>query len=395
MTEPFLPLQGYRAVEMTHMIMGPSCGMFLALMGAEVIKVEPPAGDKTRNLTGMGSPFFPLFNRGKKSVQLDLSSDAGKRALDRLLATADVFVDNFRDVSLAKMGAAPDVLRKKYPRLILASHKGFLQGPYQERTAMDEVVQMMTGLAYMTGPIGRPLRFGSSAVDITGGLFGAFSVMGALLERQKTEKGRDIRVGLFENGLILAAQHMVQFELEGVNPSPMPERDFAWPVYDILTTADERQIFVGAVTEGQWKVLCTYLKLDELLTDARLQTRMDQIEARSWTIPIVAEAIANKQFTDLLDDFEELGIPFSPINRPSDNFNDPHVQRPGGLVTSKMPDGRTFRAPSLPFEIDGEMMATTGDLSAIGAYTSEILGALGMTDSEIEKARGALQAAAE
>ena len=213
MTEPFLPLQGYRAVEMTHMIIGPSCGMFLALMGAEVIKVEPPAGDKTRNLTGMGSPFFPLFNRGKKSVQLDLSSDAGKRALDRLLATADVFVDNSRDVSLAKMGAAPDVLREKFPGLILASHKGFLQGPYQERTAMDEVVQMMTGLAYMTGPTGRPLRFGSSAVDITGGLFGAFSVMGALLEREKTEEGRDIRVGLFESGLILAAQHMVEFEL--------------------------------------------------------------------------------------------------------------------------------------------------------------------------------------
>ncbi len=395
MTEPFLPLQGYRVVEMTHMIMGPSCGMFLALMGADVIKVEPPAGDKTRNLTGMGSPFFPLFNRGKKSVQLDLSSDAGKRALDRLLATADVFVDNFRDVSLAKMGAAPNVLREKFPRLILASHKGFLQGPYQERTAMDEVVQMMTGLAYMTGPTGRPLRFGSSAVDITGGLFGAFSVMGALLEREKTEKGRDIRVGLFENGLILAAQHMVQFELEGTNPSPMPERDFAWPVYDILTTADERQIFVAAVTEGQWKVLCTYLELDELRTDARLQTRMDQIEARSWTIPIVAEAIANKQYADLLQDFEELGIPFSPINRPSDNFNDPHVQRPGGLVTSKMPDGRTFRAPSLPFEIDGEMMATTGDLSAIGAYTSEIFSALGMTDAEIKEARGPLQEAAE
>lgn len=392
MSQEFTPLQGFRVVEMTHMIMGPSCGMFLALMGAEVIKVEPPVGDKTRNLTGMGSPFFPLFNRGKKSVQLDLASDAGQAALDRLLATADVFVDNFRDVSLAKMGADPEVLRAKFPKLILASHKGFLEGPYKDRTAMDEVVQMMTGLAYMTGPSGRPLRFGSSAIDIFGGLFGAFSVTAALMERQETQTGRDIRVGLFESGLLLAAQHMVQFELEGTNPPPMPERDFSWPVYDIFTTADERQIFVGAVTEGQWATLCNYLELFDLLADTRLQTRMDQINARDWTIPIVEAAIATRDYADLLAAFEERGIPFSPINMPSDNYNDPHVLRPGGLVTSKMPDGRTFRAPALPFAVDGEMMATTGDLSSIGEYSVEILQSLGMSEAEISAATGQIKA---
>jgi crotonobetainyl-CoA:carnitine CoA-transferase CaiB-like acyl-CoA transferase len=387
-SQSFEPLKGVRVVEMTHMIMGPSCGMFLALMGAEVIKVEPPAGDKTRNLTGMGSPFFPLFNRGKKSVQLGLASAAGRAALDRLLATADVFVDNFRDASLAKMGADPEELRAKFPELILASHKGFLAGPYQDRTAMDEVVQMMTGLAYMTGPTGRPLRFGTSAVDIVGGLFGAFSVMGALLERRETGDGRDIRIGLFENGLLLAAQHMVQFEPEGTDPPPMPERDFSWPVYDIFTTSDGRQIFVGAVTEGQWKALCTYLDLRDLLADERLQTRMDQINQRSWTIPIVEKAISTRRYGDLLAAFEELGIPFSPINKPSDNFQDPHVLRPGGLVTSTMPDGRTFRAPALPFAVDGEMMAAGGDLASIGQHTAEILDQLGLTETEIEEARG-------
>jgi len=395
MSQEFQPLNGIRVVEMTHMIMGPSCGMFLGLMGAEVIKVEPPAGDKTRDLTGMGSPFFPLFNRGKKSVQLDLTTEAGKAALDKLLATTDVFVDNFRDVSLAKMGADPKVLREKFPKLILASHKGFLEGPYQDRTALDEVVQMMTGLAYMTGPTGRPLRFGSSAVDIFGGLFGAFSVMGAIVERRETNQGRDIRIGLFENGLLLVAQHMVQFELEGTNPPPMPERDFSWPVYDIFVTADERQIFISAVTESQWTTLCKYMELNDFLTDSRLQTRMDQINARSWTIPVVAEAVATRRYDDLLADFEERGIPFSPINKPADNFQNPHVLRPGGLVTSKMPDGRSFRAPSLPFAVDGEMMATTGDLSDIGEYTSEILGELGMSAVEIEAARGPLKAAAE
>tara|TARA_B100000676_G_C18091325_1_gene860109 strand:- start:8794 stop:9981 length:1188 start_codon:yes stop_codon:yes gene_type:complete len=394
MSEDFRPLAGIRVVEMTHMIMGPSCGMFLALMGAEVIKVEPPQGDKTRNLTGMGSPFFPLFNRGKLSVQLDLTADAGRKALECLLATADIFVDNFRDQSLTKMGVNAAGLRRKFPNLILASHKGFLDGPYKERTAMDEVVQMMTGLAYMTGPRGRPLRFGSSAIDIFGGLFGAFSAMGALMERKISGKGRDIRVGLFESGLLLAAQHMVQFELEGTSPPPMPERDFSWPVYDIFETADTRQIFVGAVTESQWETLCVYLRLDELLTDERLQTRMDQINARGWTIPIVGKAIAKQNYGQLLENFERLGIPFSPINKPAELFEDPHVLRDGGLVHSNTADGRTFRAPALPFEVDGRMMDASGDLPSIGQETNLILSELGFSPTEIEAARGPVKATA-
>ena len=307
MSEGLRPLDGVRVIEMSHMIMGPSCGMFLRFLGAEVIKVEPPEGDKTRHLTGMGRGFFPTFNRGKQSVTLDLKSEAGRAALDILLATADVFVENFRDSSLAKMGFAPDVLRAKYPRLILASCKGFLHGPYENRTAMDEVVQMMTGMAYMTGPTGRPLRIGSSANDIMGGLFAAFGVLGALLQREKDCEGHAIRSGLFENCLLLVAQHMVQFDIEGREAPPMPEREFSWPVYDIFTTGDDRQIFVGAVTEGQWAKLCDILDLHDLKSDARLQTRMDQIEARDWTLPIIADAIAARQESDLLETFESGG----------------------------------------------------------------------------------------
>lgn len=388
MSPPFKPLDGIRVVEMSHMIMGPSCGMFLAFLGAEVIKIEPPAGDKTRNLTGMGSPFFPLFNRGKKSVQLDTSTVAGRAALDKLLATADVFVDNFRDESLAKMGADPVELRARFPRLILASHKGFLKGPYQDRTAMDEVVQMMTGLAYMTGPTGRPLRVGSSANDIMGGLFGALAVLGAVHEREKTGKGRDVRIGLFENCLLLVAQHMVQFELEGVNPPPMPERTFSWPVYDIFNTADGRQLFISAVTEGQWATLCDVLGLGELKTDPRLQTKMDTINARGWTIPLVAEKVSMRTFDELVATFERHGISFSAIAKPSDMFGDPHVMRPGGLATSRLPDGRSFRAPSLPFEVDGTMMTGGGDLAAVGQHTDEVLGALGLDAAAIAAARG-------
>lgn len=388
MSGEFRPLEGIRVVEMSHMIMGPSCGMFLGFLGAEVIKVEPPGGDKTRKLSGMGRPMFPLFNRGKKSVQLDLKTASGRAALHRLLETADVFVENFRDSALEAMEADPQTLRQRYPRLIIASCKGFLSGPYQNRTALDEVVQMMTGLAYMTGPTGRPLRVGSSANDIMGGLFAAFSVLASLLERGKTEQGREIRVGLFENCLLLVAQHMVQFELEGKNPPPMPEREFSWPIYDVFEDANGKQIFVSAVTEGQWTTVCKLLGLDELLADPRLATRMQQIEARSWTLPMVAEKIRTRTVEELAPLFEETGIPFSPIAKPCDMYDDPHVMRPGGLTESRGPDGMRFRAPSLPFEVDGTMLTGGGDVPSIGQDTQAVLQALGLNNEDIVAAGG-------
>lgn len=388
MSQEFLPLQGIRVIEISHMIMGPACGMFLKFLGAEVIKIEPPEGDKTRYLTGMGRPMFPLFNRGKKSIQLDLTTQAGQQTLDQLLATADVFVENFRDSSLSKMGADLDLIRKKHKQIIIASCKGFLSGPYQNRTALDEVVQMMTGLAYMTGPSGKPLRAGASVNDIMGGLFAAFSVLAALLEKQKTGEGTAIRVGLFENSLLLVAQHMVQFALEGKNPPPMPERDFSWPVYDIFTDKDDQQIFIAAVTEGQWKIVCNILGLDELLQDTRLQSRPDQIAARSWTLPLIAQKVAQREVAELSSLFEAQGIPFSPIAKPSDMYNDPHAMQEGAMAESFCEDGSSFKAPSLPFEVNGTMITGGGNVPAKGQDTVEILEELGLSKEEIRQASG-------
>lgn len=388
MSHEFLPLKGIRVIEMSHMIMGPSCGMFLNFLGAEVIKIEPPSGDKTRYLTGMGRPMFPLFNRGKKSIQLDLKTSAGQDTLHKLLATADVFVENFKDNSLTKMGADLEQIRIQHPQLIISSCKGFLSGPYQDRTALDEVVQMMTGLAYMTGPTGRPLRAGASVNDIMGGLFAAFSVLAALLKRQETGEGSAIRVGLFENCLLLVAQHMVQFSLEGRNPPPMPEREFSWPIYDIFEDKNGQQIFISAVTEGQWKTVCEILHLDLFLTDHRLQNRPDQIAARSWTLPLIGAKVAERSVDELSRVFEEHGIPFSPIAKPSDMYNDPHAMREGAMAESFCEDGSSFKAPSLPFEVNGHLVAGGGDVPAKGQDTLEVLTALGMTAIEIHAASG-------
>ena len=388
MSQEFLPLQGIRVIEMSHMIMGPSCGMFLNFLGAEVIKIEPPSGDKTRYLTGMGRPMFPLFNRGKKSIQLDLTTEAGRQTLDKLLSTADVFVENFKDHSLTKMGADLEQMRIKHPKLIISSCKGFLSGPYQDRTALDEVVQMMTGLAYMTGPTGRPLRAGASVNDIMGGLFAAFSVLAALLKRQETGEGSAIRVGLFENCLLLVAQHMVQFALEGRNPPPMPEREFSWPIYDIFEDKNGQQIFISAVTEGQWKTVCEILHLEVFLSDARLQTRPDQIKARSWTLPLIGTQVAQRTVAELSALFEAHSIPFSPIAKPSDMYNDPHAMREGAMAESFCEDGSSFKAPSLPFEVDGVLITGGGNVPAQGQDTIEVLEALGLSSEQIQAARG-------
>ena len=358
--------------------MGPSCGMILAQLGAEVIKVELPKGDKTRDLKGMGTAFFPLFNRGKRSVVLDLTLMQDRTTFDALLATADVFVENFRDGQLEKQGINVKTLRKKYPKLIVAGHKGFLSGPYEHRPALDEVVQMMTGLAMMTGSLEQPKRVGSSANDIMGGMFGVIGILAALFERQKTGLGKDIRVGLFENCLFMVAQHMVQYDMTTVPSVPMPDRVHAWPIYDIFNTRDGQKFFIGVVTDGHWLSFCQTFGLAEFLDDPRLQNATDRIDARAWTVPIVAEKMASQDIADLEIMLDQLNIPFSRINRPEDMFNDPHVLRDGGLVTATDVDGQIFRTPALPIELDGQSLGTDLIVPKLGQHTADVLAELGV-----------------
>lgn len=375
MTGTGLPLEGVRVVEMTHMVMGPSCGMILAQLGAEVIKVEPPAGDKTRSLGGMGTSFFPLFNRGKRSVVLDLARAEDRETMHLLLASADVFLENFRDGQLEKQGLGPEDLRRKYPHLIVAGHKGFLSGPYEHRPALDEVVQMMSGLAAMTGTQARPQRVGSSANDIMGGMFGAISILAALYQKRGSGAaagGADIRIGLFENCLFLVAQHMVEFEMTGNRPRSMPEREHAWPIYDIFETAGGERIFIGVVTEGHWQSFCREFGLQEFLDDPSLRTTTDRIMARSKIIPRAVEVIKRWNAAELSAKLDALNICFSPINRPEDLFSDPHVLRPGGLVNNINANGEAFRVPALPVQWNGENLGEGLAVPVLGADTEAL-----------------------
>src|ERR1700710_2055662 len=371
-----LPLAGVRVVEMTHMVMGPTCGMILAQLGAEVIKVEPPAGDKTRSLGGMGTSFFPLFNRGKRSVVLDLAKPEDRETMQQLLASADVFLENFRDGQLEKQGLGPEELRRQHPHLIIAGHKGFLSGPYEHRPALDEVVQMMSGLAAMTGTSAKPQRVGSSANDIMGGMFGTIAILAALYQKRGgVTGGADIRIGLFENCLFLVAQHMVEYEMTGNKPRSMPEREHAWPIYDIFDAADGR-IFIGVVTEGPWQSFGKEFGLKELLDDPALATTTDRILARGRIIPRVAGVIKHHNIADLSATLDRLNICFSPINRPEDLFDDPHVLREGGLVNATNADGAAFRVPARPVEGNGASIGDGLKVPPLGADTASILSEL-------------------
>jgi crotonobetainyl-CoA:carnitine CoA-transferase CaiB-like acyl-CoA transferase len=376
-----LPLSGVRVVEMTHMVMGPTCGMILAQLGAEVIKVEPPAGDKTRSLGGMGVSFFPLFNRGKRSVVLDFAIAEDRELMERLLASADVFVENFRDGQLEKQGFGSDELRARHPHLIVAGHKGFLSGPYEHRPALDEVVQMMSGLAAMTGTSAKPQRVGSSANDIMGGMFGVIAILAALYQRRGGAPGTDIRVGLFENCLFLVAQHMVEYEMTGNKPRSMPEREHAWPIYDIFETAGGERIFIGVVTEGHWQSFCREFGMTDFLEDPTLATTTDRIMARSRIIPRAAEMIKRWDANELSAKLDALNICFSPINRPEDLFDDPHVLRPGGLVNNVNANGEAFRVPALPVQWNGANLGEGLSVPVLGADTEAVRAELSKSPS--------------
>ncbi|AMO23387.1 CaiB/BaiF CoA-transferase family protein [Ramlibacter solisilvae] len=383
MPDSSLPLAGIRVVEFTHMVMGPTCGLVLADLGAEVIKVEPIAGDSTRRLLGSGAGFFPLFNRNKKSIALDLQSPEGREAALRLVATADVVSENFKPGTMARLGLDYASLARLNERLVYVSHKGFLPGPYDHRTALDEVVQMMGGLAYMTGRPGDPLRAGASVNDIMGGMFGALGVMAALMQRAQTGRGQEVQSALFENNVFLVAQHMMQFAVTGQPAAPMPGRISAWGVYDVFTVRDGGQIFLAVVSDTQWAVFCEAFRFDDLRADLRLASNNDRVQARDWLIPMLRERLAGHTAAELGATFERHALPFAPIARPEELFEDPHLEATGGLAPLTLPDGRPARVPLLPLVLGGQRPGVRLSPPRLGEHTVELLEALAYTPAQI------------
>jgi len=388
MAESELPYEGLRVVEFTHMVMGPTCGMtcgmVLADLGAEVIKIEPVAGDSTRRLLGSGAGFFAMFNRNKKSIALDLQTPEGKEATLRLIATADIVSENFKPATMKKLGLDYESLRKLNDRLIYVSHKGFLPGPYDHRTALDEVVQMMGGLAYMTGRPGDPLRAGTSVNDIMGGMFGAIGAMAALALREKTGRGQEVQAALFENNVFLVAQHMMQFEVTGKPAAPMPARISAWAVYDVFQVKDGEQIFLAVVSDTAWAIFCDAFAFADLKEDPRLATNNHRVRARDWLIPLLRDRLKGFSAAELAAMFEKHALPFAPITRPEDLLDDPHLKATGGLAPLTLPDGRAAQTVLLPFTLGGQRPGVRLDPPKLGEHNRQLLAELGYSPAAIE-----------
>ncbi len=387
MQEQSLPLTGMCAIEFGHMVMGPTCGLILADLGAEVVKVEPVDGDHTRKLVASGAGFFSTYNRNKKSLAVNLKSPGGREIIKKLAGAADVLIENFKPGGMQALGFGYDVLSQENPRLIYCALKGFLDGPYEQRTALDEMAQMMGGLAYMTGPAGQPLRAGASVNDVMGGMFGAIAILAALQERTRTGRGQLVKSALFENNAFLVGQHMLEGFVTGQEVKPMPDRVRAWAVYDVFTTADGDQVFVGVVTDTQWKIFCEAFGLTEFAADASLATNPRRVAARSRIIPAVAAAFGRMTKAALMAKCEELNLPFAPINKPADLFEDPHLNSSGGLTPVTLPNGQRTKVPALPIMMEGRRYGTRLDLPQVGSHTRELLAGLGYTPAQIETFR--------
>lgn len=391
------PLAGVRVIEFSHMVMGPSCGMVLADLGADVVKIEPaPAGDNTRRLTGPAIGFFPTFNRNKRSLCVDLKRPAGIALVRKLAADADVLIENFRPGAMDKLGLGHAAMAEVNPRLVYASCKGFLPGPYEHRAALDEVVQMMGGLAYMTGPPGQPLRAGSSVNDIMGGLFAVIAIMAALRERERTGTGGLVQSGLFETNMVLVAQHMARAAIEGRDPPTFGDPDMPkpWPLYDIFDTADEGdQVFVGVVTETQWRAFCQEFGLEDLLVDPDLAGMRQLAAARPRLKPRIAAVLRALPKAELMARCERLGLSFAPIAKPSDLFDDPHLLASGGLLPVDLagaeaaPGGAPARAdaglPGLPLSLHGGRPGLRRQPPRAGEHGAEVAREAGLSEAEV------------
>lgn len=378
-----LPLKDIKVLEFTHVVMGPVVGLILADLGAEVIHVEPIEGDSTRKLKGFGAGIFSFYSRNKKSLAINLKSKEGREIIYKLCEEADVVIENFGPDTFARLGYGYETLSKINEKLIFCSLKGFLKGPYEKRIGMDEIAQMMGGLAYMTGKKGAPTRAGTSVLDITGGMFGVIGIMTALYQREMTGKGTYIKSSLFETCTFLVGQFMAAVTKDNPSISPLPERKAAWSVYQLFDTKDGEQLFIGIISDKHWIKFCQAFDWKDLEKDEGLATNEARIRAKKYLIPTIAKRLKNLSLKETISKCEAYNIPYAEVRKPEDLFHDPHLQQGNHLIEAELSNGSMSQLPRLPIEYGDVNLNNPGVLPKIGEHTLDILKSIQLTEGQI------------
>lgn len=378
-------LSGLRVLEFSHAVLGPACGLILADLGAEVIRIEPIDGDPTRKLKGFGTGYYPFFNRNKKSLAIDIKLNHGKEIIFKLLESTDILIENFAPDTMTRLGFGYDSLASLYPKLVYCSLKGFFPGPYSNRLALDEVVQMMSGLAYMTGPVGQPLRMGASVIDITTGMMGALAILSALRERDVTGEGQLVKSALFETAAFMMGHHMAYSALTQEPVPPMPARVSAWSIYRTFKTFDNELVFIGVTSDKQWIRFCESFERSDWLSDERLSTNNGRIDQRDWLLPQIEEMITKYSLKDVLSKCERADLPFSPVAKPEHLFTDEQLIQGNSLLATTLPNGIQTQLPRLPILLNDEGTTLDSNPPKIGEHSKEVLASIGFGNNEIEK----------
>jgi crotonobetainyl-CoA:carnitine CoA-transferase CaiB-like acyl-CoA transferase len=383
-----LPLHGLRVLELGHIVAGPTASLILADLGADVIKVEnPDGGDQARRMPGAGSGYY-FFNRNKRSVAIDLKAPLGKALFLSLVRTSDVCLDNYAPGALDRLGLGYEALAAENPRLVAMAIKGFLPGPYEHRPSLDELAQMMGGLAFMTGPPGRPLRAGASIIDIGAATYGVIGILAALLRRAETGRGQMITSGLFETTVFWVGQWMARAAATGEPSRPMAEIGqsvrMGWGIFHLFATADDEQVFIGVTSNAHWQRFCAAFALQDLFADERLATNEKRVAAQEWMLPRIREAVARYTSAELQRLLEEASVPYAPLRRPDQLLDDPHLCATGQLLAVPMSGGKTGALPKLPFASSDYDFALRRPAPNLGEHTREVLTELGLAAAEID-----------
>jgi itaconate CoA-transferase len=380
------PLDDVTVVELGHIVAGPFCSMLLADLGADVIKVEHPGGgDAIRDSSPMGASSFNYVNRDKESITLDLKTDRGKAVFFDLIAEADVVVENFGPGTADRLGVGYEAIQEQDLRIVYCSIKGFNPGPYEDYPALDPVAEAMSGHMSTTGNPGQPpVRSGTSLADMAASLYGAFTIAGALRQRDRSGEGQFIEVPLFESTVALMGYWLAYTQAYDEIPGPLGAGHPNWSPYDVFPTEDDRWLFIGPSSQRQWVALCEVLGCD-LHEHDRYATLADRREHDDELTAEIGEYVRQFEAEPLQEQLRDAGVPAAVVRNVAEVSEDEHLDATEALTAVETAEGReaTVAVPRFPVRSSRFDRIDSTDPPELGEDTDVVLKAMGYDDETI------------